>query len=182
MSTVIVLNASYEELHRVSVKKAITMLVREVAVIEEAIPGATFGPFPMPAVLRLVRYVKTAWLYRRKVPSGGVVVNGAKDTWTRVDPQAGYSFEAVKRRDHDQCAYCGRHESQVVEPPGPEVPLMTVDHVLPRAQGGASTWENCVAACWRCNFDKADRTPEQAGLRLLWEPFVPSTYDLTWAT
>ncbi|WP_114906994.1 HNH endonuclease [Ornithinimicrobium murale] len=181
MSTVVVLNASYEELHRVSVKKAITMLVREVAVIEEAVPDASFGPFPMPAVLRLVRYVKTAWLYRRRSSPGGRVVTGAKDTWTPVDALAGYSFEGVKVRDHHQCAYCGRPQAKVETPP-PGTPAITVDHVVPRAHGGQSTWENCVAACWICNWDKADRTPEQAGLVLLWEPFVPTTYDLTWTT
>lgn len=79
---VLVLNASYEPLHRVSVRHAITMLVREVAVIEEAADG-TFGPFPMPRVLRLVRYVHARWRHR-----------------------LGCTKAAVKARDR-MCAYCG---------------------------------------------------------------------------
>ena len=55
MSGVIVLNASYEQLHVVSIPHAIRMLVREVAVVEEAHDGASIGPFPLPRVLRLVR-------------------------------------------------------------------------------------------------------------------------------
>jgi hypothetical protein len=61
---VLVLNASYEPLQRVSLRHAIKMLVREVAVIEEEAEG-TFGPFPKPKVLRLVRYVVTRWRHRR---------------------------------------------------------------------------------------------------------------------
>ena len=61
---VLVLNASYEPLQRVSMRHAIKMLVREVAVIEEE-AGGSFGPFPVPKVLRLVRYVVTRWMHRR---------------------------------------------------------------------------------------------------------------------
>jgi 5-methylcytosine-specific restriction endonuclease McrA len=79
---VLVLNASYEPLQRVSLRHAIKMLVREVAVIEEA-TEETFGPFPMPRVLRLVRYVVARWRNRR-----------------------GCTKSAVKARDR-MCAYCG---------------------------------------------------------------------------
>ena len=50
---------------------------------------------------------------------------------------------------------------------------ITVDHVVPRSQGGASSWTNCVAACVRCNALKADRTPEQAGMKLRRRPVRP---------
>ncbi|HUY36812.1 MAG TPA: HNH endonuclease signature motif containing protein [Pirellulales bacterium] len=46
-------------------------------------------------------------------------------------------------------------------------------HVLPRSQGGTSTWENCVLSCVDCNKRKADRTPEQAGVRLRKQPARP---------
>ncbi len=81
---VLVLNASYEPLQRVSLRHAIKMLVREVAVIEEEAEG-TFGPFPKPKVLRLVRYVVTRWRHRR----GHLCTKSA-----------------VKARDQ-MCAYCG---------------------------------------------------------------------------
>lgn len=76
-----------------------------------------------------------------------------------------FSKTNVLRRDHYRCAYCGRTGR-------------TIDHVLPRAQGGETTWLNCVAACLKCNGDKADRTPEQAGMRLEIEPYVPTMEDL----
>ena len=59
--SVLVLNAGYEPLHRVSIQHAIKMIVREVAVIEEAHEDETFGSFPKPLVLRLVKYIKMSW-------------------------------------------------------------------------------------------------------------------------
>ena len=50
---------------------------------------------------------------------------------------------------------------------------MTIDHVIPRAQGGESTWDNCVLACVVCNKAKADRTPKQAGMKLRKQPVRP---------
>ncbi len=68
-----------------------------------------------------------------------------------------FSRRNVAKRDHFTCQYCGSQ---------PGVEDLTIDHVLPRAQGGTSSWTNCVAACAPCNARKADRTPEQAGMRL----------------
>jgi 5-methylcytosine-specific restriction endonuclease McrA len=75
-----------------------------------------------------------------------------------------FSRRNVARRDHHTCQYCGAQ-------PGGE--SITIDHVIPRSQGGTSSWTNCVAACERCNARKADRTPEQAGLRLRRRPVRP---------
>jgi 5-methylcytosine-specific restriction endonuclease McrA len=55
------------------------------------------------------------------------------------------------------CQYCGCR---------PRSEELTIDHVVPRSQGGKSTWENCVLACVKCNHSKADRTPERAGMKL----------------
>ena len=70
-------------------------------------------------------------------------------------PTAAVSFSRrnIFKRDHWTCQYCGR------QPGGDE---LTIDHVVPRSQGGVSTWENCVLACIDCNKRKADRTPAQA--------------------
>ena len=75
-----------------------------------------------------------------------------------------FSRRNVAKRDHHTCQYCGAQ-------PGWEP--ITIDHVLPRSRGGASSWTNCVAACVACNARKADRTPEQAGMRLRKTPVRP---------
>ena len=141
---VLVLNASYEPLHHVSVQHAIKMIVREVAVVEEAYVLSTgmqamFGRFQMPKVLRLVRYVKMQWKHR-----GGLIC----------------TKKAVRARD-GRCGYCGG---------APE----TVDHIVPRSRGGLLTWENSIAACFGCNNKKANKTPAEARMPLLFEPLAPA--------
>ena len=56
--------------------------------------------------------------------------------------------------------------------PGPDA--LTIEHIVPRSKGGISSWENCVLACFDCNRRKADRTPEQAGMKLRTKPRKPS--------
>lgn len=89
-------------------------------------------------------------------------------TLTRYDrmpsPHVTFSRRNVFKRDHATCQYCGRQ-------PGTEE--LTIDHVVPRAQGGTSTWENCVLACVGCNKRKADRTPNQAAMALRRPPVRP---------
>ena len=67
-------------------------------------------------------------------------------------------------RDRNQCQYCGRRY------PTSELSL---DHVRPRSQGGATTWQNLVCCCVRCNAKKGGRTPHQAGLSLHRKPVRP---------
>lgn len=76
------------------------------------------------------------------------------NTWGRVP------WWAVKARDGHRCGYCLRKGT-------------TVDHILPRSRGGAEVWENLVTACAECNGIKADRTPEEAGMRLLLPVYEP---------
>jgi 5-methylcytosine-specific restriction endonuclease McrA len=75
-----------------------------------------------------------------------------------------FSRRNIFKRDRFTCQYCGAQ-------PGSEE--LTLDHVIPRSQGGESRWENCVLACLACNTRKADRTPEQASMRLRHKPVKP---------
>nr|WP_298324617.1 HNH endonuclease [Haloactinopolyspora sp.] len=141
----LVLNASYEPLSVVSVKRAVVLVLTEKAVMEHAdsaklIRSAT-RELPTPLVVRLLRFVRVP--YRRKVP------------WSR---------SGVLERDGRRCAYCGERAA-------------SIDHLVPTSRGGAArSWLNTVAACVSCNQRKADRTPSEAGMRLLIEPFEPKTH------
>lgn len=142
MNAVLVMNASYEALHTVSLKHAIKMLVREVAVVHEAVSDTDFvGHLPRPKAVRLVRYIFPRWL--------------ADDA-----PRA-FSKAAVHKRDGHTCLYCGARGT-------------TIDHVLPRSRGGATSWENCCSCCEDCNSEKDNKTPEEAGMRLRYQPFDPA--------
>ena len=76
----------------------------------------------------------------------------------------GFSSARVFFRDDYTCQYCGETK--------PEREL-TLDHVMPKSRGGDASWENQTTACKDCNNKKADRTPEEAGMKLLSLPAKP---------
>jgi hypothetical protein len=51
---------------------------------------------------------------------------------------------------------------------------LTRDHIVPFSRGGKDTWMNVVTACRSCNESKSDRTPERAGMELIYLPYVPN--------
>jgi 5-methylcytosine-specific restriction endonuclease McrA len=51
----------------------------------------------------------------------------------------------------------------------------TVDHIVPRSRGGKDQWTNTACACYHCNHRKGNRLPNEAGMRLRWEPKIPRT-------
>lgn len=75
-----------------------------------------------------------------------------------------FSRRMLYRRDDYTCQYCAKHL------PTEE---LNIDHVIPRSQGGITTWENLVVSCVNCNSKKANRTPEQANMKLIRKPFKP---------
>jgi 5-methylcytosine-specific restriction endonuclease McrA len=73
------------------------------------------------------------------------------------------------KRDRCTCQYCGRQ---------PASDELTIDHIIPRSQGGQSSWTNCVLACVSCNHRKADRAPDQAGIKLRRKPTRPTWHPV----
>lgn len=150
MSEVLVLNASYEPLSIVSVKRAIILLLKEKAELVEAAEAqlrAENFTFPRPLVIRLVYFVK-------------------------IPPRISLPVtrRTVLARDHYTCQYCG------ALPPRQH---LTLDHVLPRSRGGKTTWENVVAACEKCNGRKGSRTPAEANMTLFTLPQRPRYLAIT---
>ncbi len=76
----------------------------------------------------------------------------------------------IFERDRNTCQYCGKTRDRID---------LNLDHVVPKDRGGPTSWENIVCSCIRCNTRKANRTPSEAGLKLIrkprrpkWRPFV----------
>ncbi len=139
-SRVLLLNFSYEPLGTIGVARAMCLIVRGAVFVEE---------FDGDNVLRSPRQVF-------RVPS--VVrlrhyINFRRHRQTTTMKRA-----RIYIRDRYRCQYCGEHKS---------ASDLTLDHILPRAQGGASMPENLVSACVICNQRKGNRTPEQARMPLL---------------
>ncbi|HBY92834.1 MAG: HNH endonuclease [Ardenticatenaceae bacterium] len=144
MGSVLVLNASYEPLNIISVKRAIVLLLKEKAELLEAAEATLRSEhiaLRVPLVIRLVNYVRIPG--RLGIP---------------------LTRRTVMTRDHHTCQYCGAQ-------PGKHA--LTLDHVVPRARGGQTTWENIVLACAPCNQRKGNRLPGEASMRLMRQPFRP---------
>lgn len=141
---VLLLNASYEPLRLIAIRRAVILLLQNKAEVVEAQErqlNAAARAFVAPLVIRLARYVYVPQPTSRACSRRGVLV-----------------------RDQDTCQYCGAQ-------PGRQA--LTLDHVVPRVHGGRTVWENVVAACASCNHRKGGRTPEQAGMKLLRAPHQP---------
>jgi 5-methylcytosine-specific restriction endonuclease McrA len=143
MDRALVLNAGFEPLTFVSVRRAVILLLKDKAELVESHVErslrATRYAYPYPLVIRLFTYIKIP--PRLSLP---------------------VSRRWVLRRDGYACQYCGRSDGE-----------LTMDHVLPLSRGGQTVWTNVVAACVPCNRKKANRTPEEAGMRLRSQPFKP---------
>ena len=85
----------------------------------------------------------------------------------RPRPERKLTRFEIFNRDQYTCQYCGTETHQ-----------LTLDHVIPRHQGGQNSWENMVSACIPCNRRKAGRTPNEAGMRLICQPIRPRGNNL----
>ncbi|MEV5650692.1 HNH endonuclease [Nocardia sp. NPDC052254] len=146
-SQVLVLNASYEALTDIGAERAVVLLISGAAeTVAEREPHFPIRSKHLEIVLpETIRLRHYIHLEHRML----------------VDDAGRATLAGVLRRDGHRCGYCSGW-------------ARTVDHIRPRSRGGPNTWNNLIAACAGCNTRKADRTPEEAGMRLLWEPKAPN--------
>jgi len=158
----LVLNRNWQPVNVASVARALTMLWNETARVVDPADYQTYDwqdwlklrPSDGELFIQAVRF-------RLRIPEV-VTLTGYDEL-----PAATVTFSRrnIHKRDRYTCQYCGQQ-------PGSED--LTIDHVIPRAHGGESRWDNCVLACVTWNKHKADRTPEQAGMRLRKRPVQPT--------
>jgi 5-methylcytosine-specific restriction endonuclease McrA len=158
----LILNRNWQPVNVATVARALVLLWNEAARVVDPETYQLFkwadwskiAPRDGDAFIQAVRL-------RLRVPE--VIVLAEYDRL----PSAAVSFSRrnVFKRDHWACQYCG------VQPGGEE---LTINHVVPRSQGGTSTWDNCVLSCIDCNKRKADRTPQQSGMKLRKAPVRPT--------
>ncbi len=158
----LVLNRNWQPVHVATVERALVLLWNESARVVDPEDFQLYTwedwsklkPKDGEAFVQAVRF-------RLRVPEV-VALTG----YDRLPTGAvTFSRRNVFKRDHSTCQYCGAQ-------PGSDE--LTIDHVLPRSQGGVSSWTNCVLACVACNKHKAARTPEQAGMKLRRKPVRPT--------
>src|SRR5436190_16054638 len=143
---VLVLNASYEPINVCAARRAIVLVLKGVAMTEEE-----NGHFLHAARLALRVPSVIRLLEYRRIPHQ-----------TRA-----LSRKNILLRDRNTCQYCGELLSSSE---------LTLDHVVPRSRGGASSWENLVACCHPCNRSKWNQLPIESSMRLLREPHAFDLY------
>jgi 5-methylcytosine-specific restriction endonuclease McrA len=166
---VLVLNRMYTAVRVVSARRAFTMLCKQAAEVISFDDG------------RYLNYDIESWaevseFHRQFEPDAHDWVRTARIhiAVPKIIRLLGYDRfpkQQVKlnrrnlyARDGNKCQYCVKHFS---------TKELTLDHVVPRVQGGVHTWENLVCACVKCNARKGGRTPEQSHMHLVRKPVRP---------
>lgn len=169
-ASVLVLNKMFLAVHVINVKRAFCLLCKELAEVVSLEDGQ-FATYDFESWRELSAYRAAHF---RAEEDDWIRTSNYEIQVPRVIRLFGYEKlprSAVKfnrrnifARDNNQCQYCGRKF------PTSELSL---DHVLPRSQGGGATWENIVCACVGCNVRKGGRTPKQAHMSLIRPPIKP---------
>jgi len=151
------LNASYEPLTMVPVRRALRLVIdgkAEIVEAENSRPVCSARlTMPRPAVIRLMRFIHVPRRFRRQVTNTFLFA-----------------------RDAYRCQYCGRF--------GAELKLresLTRDHVIPLSRGGTNDWANVVTACSPCNTRKSNRLPAEIDMFPITTPAEPHFVHLSWA-
>jgi len=163
---VLVLNKHYQPIHVTNVKRAFSLLYLGVArVVDEEFRTFDFQSWAqLSAELgqagQLGSDVTNTVTMALRVPR--VIVLQLYDRLPKTKVR--FSRNNIYLRDGSTCQYCGRTLPRTD---------LNLDHVVPRAQGGRTSWENVVCCCISCNLAKGARTPDQAAMRLLKVPVRP---------
>jgi 5-methylcytosine-specific restriction endonuclease McrA len=156
-SGILALNASYEPLTMVPLRRALRLVIDGKAEIVEADSGRPVrserSDYPRPVVIRLTRFVHVPRRFRRQVTNTFLFA-----------------------RDDYQCQYCGRRQNELKTRES-----LTRDHLVPMSRGGVNEWSNVVTACSSCNTRKANRLPDEIGMQPLHAPTEPHFVHLSWA-
>jgi len=151
------LNASFEPLTLVPVRRALRLVIDGKAEIVESdgnrVIRSAYVTVPRPSVIRLRRFVHVPRKFRRQVTNTFLFA-----------------------RDRYRCQFCGRRDLELGYRE-----CLTRDHLVPLSRGGSNAWVNVVTACSTCNTRKGNRLMAECGMQLLTVPAEPHFVYLAWA-
>lgn len=151
------LNASFEPLTIVPVRRALRLVIDGKAEIVEIDGGTPVRSMrisvPRPAVIRLRRFIHVPRKFRRQVTNTFLFA-----------------------RDNYRCQFCGRYQFELKFRE-----CLTRDHLVPLSRGGTNEWTNVITACSNCNTRKGNRLPGECGMQLIRMPHEPHFVYLSWA-
>ncbi len=152
------LNASFEPLTMVPIRRALRLVIEGKAeIVESSDDGDVIRSerltLPKPAIIRLVKFVHVPRRFRRQVTNTFLFA-----------------------RDHYRCQYCHRAQLDLRHRE-----CLTRDHLVPISRGGGNEWSNVVTACSTCNTRKGNALPGECGMEPLVAPQEPHFVHLAWA-
>ncbi len=173
---VLVLNKTYSPIWITNAKRAFTMLfnkVAEVVHVEEDI----YSNYDFISWAEVSEYKKTYeelsgyedWVHTPNLTLEIPRIIRLLNYNTIPQVKVRLCRRNIFHRDNNSCMYCGRHSKPK---------NLNVDHIIPKAKGGRATWENLVCTCYKCNSKKGNRTPREAGMKLIKKPSEPKFLPL----
>ncbi|HMO24792.1 MAG TPA: HNH endonuclease [Tepidisphaeraceae bacterium] len=173
-ANVLVLNKFYQAIRVINVRRAFSLLCRELAEVVHIEPDASGASRWLN--LAMHEWTELSQLKKEFEPDGFDFVHTVRfsiavpriirllgyDKLPRQDVK--FNRRNIFARDSNRCQYCGKKFS---------TSDLSLDHVVPRSQGGKATWDNIVCCCIKCNVKKGGRTPEQAHMHLISKPHKP---------
>ena len=167
-SNVLVLNRLYMAIRVINARRAFSLLCRDLAEVISVEDGRYSGyDFESWTELSAYRDLFTEdydWVrtVRLQIAVPKIIRLFGYDRLPRQAVKL--NRRNIYARDHSHCQYCGKRFS---------TQELSLDHIVPRAMGGQSTWENMVCCCVHCNTRKGGRTPVQAHMTLIRKPVRP---------
>ena len=181
---VLVLNRMYSAIRVVDARRAFTLLIKNIAEVI-AVEDGHYRNYDFETWADIAELQHEFepnhhdWVRTTRVTLAVPKIIRLFDYDRRPHRAVKLNRRNIYARDGSRCQYCGRSFS---------TRELTLDHVLPRVQGGENSWTNLVCplcldltcilylvcACVRCNARKGGRTPLQAGMRLVKKPVRPN--------
>jgi 5-methylcytosine-specific restriction endonuclease McrA len=174
-ASVLVLNKLFMAIHIISVRRAFVLLCKDLAEVVSQEDGQfstyDFETWREVSEFRAkhFRQEDDDWVRTARCEIQVPRVIRLLDYEKLPKQTVKFNRRNIFARDHNQCQYCGKKFSTTE---------LSLDHVIPRSQGGQSTWENIVCSCIRCNVKKGGRTPKQAHMTLVRKPEKPKRSPL----
>jgi 5-methylcytosine-specific restriction endonuclease McrA len=167
-ANVLVLNRLYMAIRVVNAKRAFSLLVRDLAEVISVEDGK-YASYDFDSWTELSTYRDefpddTDWVktVRMHLAVPKIIRLYGYDRLPKQSVKL--NRRNIYARDHSTCQYCGEHY---------RTSELSLDHVVPRSQGGPNTWENLVCCCVSCNSKKGGRTPDQAHMQPIRKPVKP---------
>jgi hypothetical protein len=173
MENILVLNSAYVPIDVTNIKRALKLLFKDKAEVVSVEDGK-FGNYDFSSWEEVSLFRKATWDKHHNYDyfdTGDSILGIPKiirlTGYNKVPVRIRLTRRNIIMRDNHTCQYCGKKKT---------LADLNIDHVIPKSKGGKNVWENLACSCIKCNSHKRDRTPKQAGMKLLRTPKKPSAY------